>query len=130
MIRVASSGKAGAIAWSNDARPHVVTPLAYRGHLYVCTDSGILTVYDMATGVRVNRVRIGGRAATFSASPVAADGRIYFASEDGDVFVFRAGAGLELLAVNAVGEIIFASPAIGGNTLVIRGRSHLFAFSK
>jgi outer membrane protein assembly factor BamB len=120
--------RSGAIVWRNDARPHVVTPIAYRGLLYVCADNGILTIYDLATGERINRLRLGGRGASFSASPVAADGRLYFASEDGDVFVLAAGTEGELLATNPIGEVILATPAIVPGVMVIRGRQHVFAF--
>jgi outer membrane protein assembly factor BamB len=123
-----SSAAATAVAWHNDARPHVVTPIVYDGLLYVCADNGILTIYDVATGERRNRVRVGGRSATFSASPVAAAGRLYFASEDGQVLVLAAGEEAELLAANDVGEVLFATPAIAGDTLLVRGRRHLFAF--
>ena len=123
-----ASGSAGAIVWRNDARPHVVTPIAYRGLLYVCMDNGILTIYELATGERINRLRLGGRGASFSASPVAADGRLYFASEDGDVFVLAAGTEGELLATNSIGEVILATPAIVPGVMVIRGRQHVFAF--
>jgi outer membrane protein assembly factor BamB len=126
-VPAGASGSTGAIVWRNDARPHVVTPIAYRGLLYVCTDNGILTIYDLATGARINRFRLGGRGASFSASPVAADGRLYFASEDGDVFVLAAGTEGALLATNPVGEVIFATPAIVPGVMVIRGREHVFA---
>jgi outer membrane protein assembly factor BamB len=118
-----------ALAWWNEARPHVVTPLAYEGVLYVCTDSGILTLYDLSTGERLNRVRVGNRSASFSASPVAAAGKVYFAGEDGEVFVLRAGEEATLLAENPIGEVIFATPAISGDTLIVRGQRHLFALA-
>jgi hypothetical protein len=60
---------------------------------------------------------------------VAADGRLYFASEDGEVFVLEATADATLLADNDIGEVVFATPAIAGDTLVVRGRRHLFALA-
>jgi len=116
------------VAWHNDASPHVVTPIVYDGLLYVCSDNGILTIYDVRSGERVNRARVGGRSVTFSASPVAAAGRLYFASEDGQVLVLAAGEDAEMLAVNDVGEVLFATPAIVGETIIVRGSRHLFAF--
>jgi outer membrane protein assembly factor BamB len=59
---------------------------------------------------------------------VAADGRIYLASEDGDVLVVKAGPVYELLAVNPVGEVLMATPAVAERTLIVRGRHHVFAF--
>lgn len=106
--------------------PYTSTPLAYRGILYVITDSGILSAYDLESGERLYRERLVVGAG-FSASPVASDGYVYFASEDGDVFVVRAGPELEVVAHNTMGEVLMATPAIASGTMVVRGRSHLFA---
>ena len=62
-----------------------------------------------------------------SASMVAADGVVYAANEDGEVYVFRPGAKYEQAAVNTMGETVMATPAISGGTLFIRGARHLFA---
>ena len=62
-----------------------------------------------------------------SASPVAADGRIYFPSEDGDVFVVKAGPSFELLSTNPMGEVIMATPAVSGGMIFIRTLGHLVA---
>jgi outer membrane protein assembly factor BamB len=114
------------IAWqSSQIRPHIVTPIVYQDYLYVCTDNGILSQYAATTGEPTFRARLG-RGGSFSASPVAADGRLYFASEDGDVFVIKAGTTFELLARNAMGEVVMATPAIAGRMIVIRGQNHLF----
>ena len=106
--------------------PYTPTPLAYRGLLYVITDHGILSTYALESGKRIYRTRVQV-GANFSASPVASDGKIYFASEDGDVYVVRAGREYELLATNPIGEILMATPAISDSTLFIRGRNHLYA---
>ena len=117
------------IAWqSSQIRPHIVTPIVYDGYLYVCTDNGILSQYEAATGEPTFRARLGS-GTSFSASPVAADGKVYFASEDGDVFVVKAGSTFELLARNTMGEVMIATPAIGGKTLIIRGQHHVFAIA-
>jgi outer membrane protein assembly factor BamB len=97
----------------------------YDGILYVCSDNGILTAYEAASGQRLYQQRISPSAGGFSASPVAAGGRIYFASEDGDLFVVRAGRTFELLAANPLGEVTMATPAISGNLLIVRTRGHL-----
>ena len=62
----------------------------YRDQLYTLNNNGILTAYDANTGARIYRARVGGGGA-FSASPVAADGKLFIANEDGDVFVIQAG---------------------------------------
>jgi hypothetical protein len=64
------------------------------------------------------------------ASPVAAAGKLYVASEDGDVFVVKAGPHYELLSKNPVGEPILATPALAGDLLIVRGARHLFAIAE
>jgi outer membrane protein assembly factor BamB len=102
-----------------------VTPIVYGDYLYVCTDNGILSQYQAKTGEPTFRARLGS-GGSFSASPVAADGKLYFTSEDGDVFVIKAGSTFELLARNAIGEVVMATPAIGGKMIVIRSQNHVF----
>jgi outer membrane protein assembly factor BamB len=96
-------------------------------YLYICNDNGVLTVYDATTGAQVYVHRIGTTNSTFSASPIAANGRIYLSSEDGEVFVIKAGPVYELLAVNPMGEPLMATPAASDGMMVIRGQRHLFA---
>ena len=62
-----------------------------------------------------------------SASPVYADGKLYFPSEDGDVFVVKAGDKYELLSTNPVGEVLMATLAISDGTIFIRGEHSVFA---
>ena len=114
------------IAWqTSKIRAHLVTPIVYGDYLYACTDNGILSQYHAKTGESTFRARLGS-GGSFAASPVAADGKLYFASEDGDVFVIKAGPTFELLARNSMGEVVMASPAIAGRMIVIRGQKHLF----
>lgn len=118
------------IAWqSQQIKPHIVTPIVYGDYLYVCTDNGILSQYHAKTGEPGFRARLGS-GGSFSASPVAADGKLYFASEDGDVFVVKAGSTFELLARNSIGEVVMATPAIAGKMIIIRGRHHVFGIGK
>lgn len=109
--------------------PYTTTPLAYRGRLFVINDNGILSVFDPATGERLHRARLAVGAG-FSASPVAADGRVYFASEDGEVFVLSAEGEHEELARIDMGEPLMATPAIADEALVLRGRGHLWVVSR
>jgi outer membrane protein assembly factor BamB len=127
-IRLGRSGTldAGSIAWQTDrGAPYTGTPLLYEGILYACTDNGILSAYDAATGQRIYQQRVGTAAASFSASPVAADGRLYLTSEDGDIFVVRAGRKYELLSTNHMGETLMATPAISGNMLIVKTQTQL-----
>jgi outer membrane protein assembly factor BamB len=117
------------IAWSKKrGGPYMPTPIVYGDHLYTCGNNGILACYDARTGAVVYKGRVAGeRSAAFTASPVAADGKLYFTSEEGDVYVVKAGPQYELLATNPIGEVCMATPAIAGQMLLVRGQHHLFA---
>ncbi len=121
-----------AIAWSKQrGGPYMPTPIVYGDHLYTCANNGILTAYDAKTGAQVYRERVAGNASVaFTASPVAADGKLYFPSEDGEVYVVKAGPKFELLATNPMGEVLMATPAIVDGTILFRGRHHLFAIKE
>ncbi|HET7286614.1 MAG TPA: hypothetical protein VFI71_04050, partial [Pyrinomonadaceae bacterium] len=98
--------------------------------LYTCSNQGVFTAYNAKTGERVYQERLGGTGAAFTASPVASEGKIYLSSEDGDVFVVKAGPKYELLAKNPVGEVMMATPAISDGLLIVRTVSHLYAFGE
>jgi outer membrane protein assembly factor BamB len=120
-----------AIAWSRTQRgPYMPTPLAYGDHLYVLSNQGLFDCYELKTGAEIYRQRIPHQGSGFSASPVAADGRIFLASEDGDVFVIRAGPRFELVATNAAGASVMATPAIANETLYIRTERQLIAVGR
>ncbi len=102
------------------------TPIVYGDYLYSINVSGIVGCYDARTGERKYVGRLEHLGDGFSSSPVAADGRLYFASEDGDVFVVKAGPTFEVLAANPLGEVILSTPAISGGMIFIRTLHHLF----
>ncbi len=107
--------------------PYVPTPLVYGDVLYVLADNGVLAAYDVATGARLYQQRLDETPLGFSASPIGAGGYVYMASEDGDVFVVKAGKTFEIVARNDMNEALMATPAAAGGMLIIRGRSHVFA---
>jgi hypothetical protein len=116
------------VAWSTKrGGPYMPTPVVYGDHLYTVSNNGVLSAYVARTGERVYQDRVAGKGGAFSASPVAADGKLYLASEDGDVFVLKAGAKPELIGTNPMGEVLMATPAISDGTLYVRGLKHLFA---
>ena len=122
----ATSG--GHVAWRKTrGSPYTPTPIVYENYLYVCNDNGVLTVYDARSGAQVYVHRIGTTNSTFSASPIASAGRLYFASEDGEVFVLKAGPRYELLSINRMGEPLMATPAASDGIVVMRGQHHVFA---
>jgi outer membrane protein assembly factor BamB len=103
------------------------TPLVYQGLVYIVKYQGILTVYDAKTGERKFQERLAGGTSAFTSSPVAADGKIYLASEEGHVFVLKAGPTYEVLAENDMRESVLATPAISEGTLLYRTQGHVLA---
>ena len=106
---------------------YMQTPLILDGIVYACSDGGALGAYDIATGEQLYRERLGDGKSGFSASAVAADGRIYFTGEAGDVYVVRHGPAFEVLATNSLGENCLATPAVSDGTIFFRTRGHLVA---
>ncbi len=119
------------LAWSKKGRgSYMPTPIIYGDTLYVLSNAGLLDAYELTTGAEVYRQRIPHKGSGFSASPVAADGRIYLSSEDGDIFVVRSGPQFEVLKVNSMGEPLMATPALADGRMYVRGLKHLVAIGK
>jgi outer membrane protein assembly factor BamB len=105
---------------------YVPSPIVYGDYLYLMTDRGLVTCLEVRTGLVKYE---GGRVpvpATFSASPVAFDGKILLTSEDGDTFVLKAGPVHEVSRTNSIGEPVYASPAIANGRIYIRGEKSLY----
>jgi hypothetical protein len=117
------------IAWSNGEGTYIPTPIFYDGILYTFGNNGVVTAYDGASGERIYRQRVGSGGA-FSASPVAADGRLYFANEDGDIFVARAGRTYLDLAKNEMKEVIMSTPAISDGLVIVRTLDHVYGIGE
>ncbi len=118
--------KSDFVSWSTKrGGPYIPTPLIYGDQLYVL-NNGVLTAYNFATGEQIYQKRLGGTGGAFSASPVAADGKVYCASEDGDVFVIKAGPEYEELAKNSMGEVVMATPAISDGLIIVRGGKNVY----
>ena len=112
------------IAWEQQRGvPMEVSPLYRKPYLYTVTSAGIVTCLQAATGEVVYQGRLGGK---YSASPVYADGRIYFLSESGETVVIAPGAELKILARNPLEETCQASMAVSGGRLFIRTDKHLY----
>jgi outer membrane protein assembly factor BamB len=112
--------------------PYVASAIVYRGQHVMVKDGGIVTAYDVKTGDEVYQKR-ARPAGSYYASPVAADGRLYFVSlADGAVTVLKAGAATpEVVAKNPpLGERVAATPAIADDTLYLRTAGHLYAFAE
>ncbi|HQR06704.1 MAG TPA: PQQ-binding-like beta-propeller repeat protein [Gemmatales bacterium] len=117
------------IVWSKTrGGPYLPTPLVYGEHLYVCTNAGVLSCYEAKTGKVVYQKRLGGKNG-YTASLVAADGRIYCTDEEGQVRVVQAGPEFKLLAINKLGEECLSHPAISNGRIYFRAREHVMAFA-
>lgn len=132
-VKLGASGelKESDIVWKYaKGTAYVPSPILYGDYIYLLTDKGIMTCLDARTGeVKYE----GGRPpvpATFTASPVAFDGKILLTSEDGDTFVVKAGPKHEVLRTNSVGEPVYASPAVADGKLFIRGERNLYAIEQ
>jgi outer membrane protein assembly factor BamB len=119
------------VAWSRQkSGPYMPTPLIYQSHLYILRNQGILACYELATGEERYVERIPHQGSGFSASPVASDGKIYLPSEDGDIFVVKAGPRFELLGKNGLGQLLMATPSISGGMMFVRAQYDLFAIGR
>lgn len=114
------------IVWTYDkGTAYVPSPILYGDSLYLLTDAGALTCLEATTGKVIYQARLPV-AAKFTASPVAFEGKILIVSEDGDGFILRAGSTPDVLSVNSLGEPVYASPAIGGGKILLRGANNLY----
>jgi outer membrane protein assembly factor BamB len=107
----------------------IPSPLLYDGGLYVVKSGGILTAFDAVTGEVWKTGRVQGAPGGYTASPVAAEGRIYVVSEEGRVAVLRAGRDWDVLAVNDLGEGAFATPALSAGRIYLRTDEALYCFA-
>ncbi len=132
------AGGAGDITASNilwkktKGLPYIASAILYRGQYVMVKDGGIVIACDAETGDQIYQERVAapGR---YYASPVAANGYLYFTSlEDGVVTVLKAGSGKGVVAAQnpALGERCSATPAIADDTLYIRTATHLYAFAE
>jgi outer membrane protein assembly factor BamB len=120
-----------AIVWSRTGRgPYMPTPLIYDGVLYVLANNGVFDAYDLKSGQEIYRQRLPHLGSGFSASPVAADGKIYLANEDGEILVVASGREFKHLATNTMGELLMATPAFSEGVMYIRSSASLVAIGR
>jgi hypothetical protein len=130
LLAVRLDGDAPRDLWRHDQgfAGVIPSPLLYDGVLYVIKNGGILTAFDPATGEVLKAGRVRGALGGYSASPVAADGKIFVVSEEGQVAVLRAGRDWDVLAVNDLGEGSFATPALSAGRIYLRTDEALYCF--
>lgn len=116
------------LVWSTDKLgPYHPTPIIVNGRYYTLHDRGFFWCNDARTGEEIyGKQRIMGSMAGFTSSPWSYQGKIFCQNEDGQTFVIEAGTEFKVLGVNELDEMCMATPAISGESLLIRGRNHLF----
>ena len=116
------------ILWSKDrGGPITTSPLIYGDYLYALTDQGILRCFSARTGEEIYKQRIADE---FLSSPVAVDGKLYFTSVSGMVYVVRAGPRFEQLAANSMDEVCLPTPAISDGLLIVRTQHFLYGIEE
>jgi len=117
-----------AIVWTNDrGNSYTASPVLHEDKLYFITDNGMLTCLNARTGEAYYRQQRLPKPYNFKASPVGANGKLYLATEDGDVVVVKMGEKYEVLATNTLTDQMFvATPAIAGGNLYLRSQDALF----
>ncbi len=110
--------------------PDVPSPLLYQDVLYIVRDGGILTSLNPATGEVLRQGRLPRGTHAYYASPIAAAGKLYLASEGGTVTVVRAGAQWEVLATNVFDEECYATPALADGRIYLRTSASLYCFAR
>ena len=106
------------------------TPLLLGDLLYTCRDNGVIKCYEAKTGKKKYEERLGSGRTGFTASAVAADDKIYYTGEEGDVYVVQAGPSFGHLGTNSLGEVAMATPAISEGTIFFRTQRHVVAIGE
>ena len=132
-IRLGGSGDMSdtAIRWKYQRTvPQLPSPLLYGGVLYMINDNGIVTTLNPETGAMIKQGRLTGAPGPHFASPVAADGHIFFTSEAGAVVVVAPGGDITPKTINDLGEDTYATPAFADGRIYVRTTAALYAFGE
>lgn len=120
------------VLWSQTrGLAYTTSPVLHDNKLYVATDSGMISAFNATTGEpHFAQVRLP-KSYNLKASPVGANGKLYLATEDGDVVVLRMGEKFEVISTNTLsGQMFIATPVIAGGELFLRGQNKLFCISQ
>ena len=107
--------------------PEVPSPLYHKGYIYFVKNGGLLTCLELKTGKPVYQERTKGQG-THYASPLIADDKLYTFSGEGRISVLTLGPDPEILSINDMADLVYATPAIVDGTIYVRTHSTLFAF--
>jgi outer membrane protein assembly factor BamB len=121
-----------AIVWSHTRGvPYTASPVLYDNKLYVVTDSGMVSAFNATTGEPYYAQTRLPRSANLKASLVGANGKLYLATEDGDVVVLKMGEKFEVIATNHLTDQVFiATPVIAAGEIYLRSQNTLFCISE
>ena len=119
----------GSVRWRFEkALAYIPAPLVYQNVYYMVATGGRVTALNAATGEVLKQGRSPEALGEYYASPVAADGKVYLANEEGQLSVLKAGADWMVLSVNDLGEEVHATPALSEGRIYVRTRSSLYCF--
>ncbi len=133
MIAIRPGGKGDItkthVLWQQTKQlPYVPSPLLYQGLIFLVKNGGLVSTLDPKTGKSLKYDRIGA-AGNYYSSPVGGDGKVYLASQNGDLTVISAEAQWQVLHSVRFGEDIFATPAIVDGRIYLRTAGHLYCFA-
>ncbi len=121
----------GAVQWLHyKTLPNVPSPLLYDGIVYLTKDGGVMTALSAEDGSVLKQGRLREAMGRYFASPVAADGKVYAADEEGQVSVISPGEEWSVIRTNSMGEAVYATPVIMDGRLFIRTESALYCFAE
>lgn len=113
-----------AVVWKLRTRVgKYASPILVDGLIYTASDESFITCLEAATGENIWTERVGGK---YAASPIYADGRLYFFNQEGSALVIKPGRSLQVLATNTLANGCMASPAVSGKALFVRTKTHLY----
>jgi outer membrane protein assembly factor BamB len=110
--------------------PQLPSPVVYQNVLYMVNDNGIVTTLNPETGALIKQGRLTGAPGSHYASPIAADGHLYFTSEAGAIAVLPPSGDLAPIVVNDLKEDTYATPAVADGRIYVRTTRALWAFGK
>ena len=115
------------VLWKHPTKhtDHIVSPLVVNDRMLLIQEGGIATCFETAAGKPLFGPARINNAANYFASPVYGDGKIYIASENGNIVVLHDGPELKVLAVNDMGSPVLGTPAIADGALFVRTRTQL-----
>ncbi len=121
-----------AVLWSNKkGNSYTPSPVLYENKLYTLTDTGMLSCYNARTGAPYYQMTRLPKPYSFKSSPIGVNGKLYMASEDGDVVVVKMGEKFEVLATNTMNDEFFvATPAVADGEMFLRGQNTLYCISE